>query len=70
MCLCLLQINKIIPTSITYHPHFRTAADEEQLTVERIGVWKRGRETDTHPQTERLYVLSFICRNGLRVIMY
>ena len=38
MCLCLLQISKIIPTSITYHPHFRTAADEEQLTVERIGV--------------------------------
>ncbi|XP_019859893.1 PREDICTED: probable ubiquitin carboxyl-terminal hydrolase FAF-X isoform X3 [Amphimedon queenslandica] len=33
----LNEINKIVP-SMSYHPHFRTIGDEEQLTTERIAV--------------------------------
>uniref|UniRef100_A0A1X7TIR8 UBP34/UBP24/USP9X/USP9Y-like ARM repeat region domain-containing protein n=1 Tax=Amphimedon queenslandica TaxID=400682 RepID=A0A1X7TIR8_AMPQE len=33
----LNEINKIVP-SMSYHPHFRTIGDEEQLTTERIAM--------------------------------
>uniref|UniRef100_A0A1X7TPY9 UBP34/UBP24/USP9X/USP9Y-like ARM repeat region domain-containing protein n=1 Tax=Amphimedon queenslandica TaxID=400682 RepID=A0A1X7TPY9_AMPQE len=34
----LNEINKIVP-SMSYHPHFKTIGDEEQLTTERIAEW-------------------------------
>uniref|UniRef100_A0A1X7TSJ4 UBP34/UBP24/USP9X/USP9Y-like ARM repeat region domain-containing protein n=1 Tax=Amphimedon queenslandica TaxID=400682 RepID=A0A1X7TSJ4_AMPQE len=34
----LNEINKIV-SSMSYHPHFRTIGDEEQLTTERIAEW-------------------------------